>query len=228
MPKVLFERSEDSLVNYFRSKLYGYWQLNGTGASFYRSGKDGLDQPLVVNCTYVNGLSRRCANFNGSSYYLNRASTSFGDMSTEFTFSCWVKFDNFAQINFLARKNNNDVEGTGAGWALWASSSDISFRIRTGTPQYGVTHLTTVPTDTWMNITVTHDYTTYSRLYVNGLHAQSGTSTADSASNTANFELGRGNYAGTVRYLAGQMQDVWMIQQVLTPGEVFQLYSNLR
>ena len=181
------------------------------------------------NVTYTTGKFNKAASFNGTTSYAYSSSTFSGINSSQFSVSCWVKFDTIGT-------NENIIMGR-----YTYTNSDQQFIIRLSSSSQwqlskyfgngggeGLTTTETASTNTWYHVVSVYDNTKMS-IYVDGvlLKTQVGTGVAN-ASPTSKLHIGGYEAMPTndPGRMDGLIDQIRIYNGVLGQAQVTELYNE--
>ena len=192
------------------------------GVAYYPLDGNADDQWSTNNGT-VNGATftdnsvrGKAVNFDsGNNEYINLP---FSSPSDSFTISTWVNPDSLSNYNRIISAENGAVE------LYTESDGDIKFRWSNGSSTYyglGEGDYSN-GTGSWSHICMAYDYSSSeTRAYINSSLVRTVSSSGSMTSSSA-IEFGRSYNSSN--YYDGQMDDVRIYSQALTPQQIFQLY----
>lgn len=196
--------------------------LNG---DLHNQGISGIIATGINISVNTTGKIGSCYSFNGSSSYIELNSALCSNETTEFSYTCWVKFNSTASCCLFS--NRTAINGNGA--TLFVNNSgNILYDI--GNERHTKTY--SFSTDTWYHLAFTYKKGATKKIYVNGTEIYSaGTSgTMTGAAATKSFIGASQNTSTTVNgnYLNGYLNDVriWN-DHCLSAAEVKEIAQGL-
>ena len=196
--------------------------LNG---DLHNQGISGIIATGINISVNTAGKIGSCYSFNGSSSYIELNSALCSNETTEFSYTCWVKFYSTASCCLFSNRTATNSNGV----TLFVNNSgNILYDI--GNERHTKTY--SFSTDTWYHLAFTYKKGTTKKIYVNGAEIYSvGTSGAmTGAAATKSFIGASQNTSTTVNanYLNGYLNDVriWN-NHCLSAAEVREIAQGL-
>lgn len=193
--------------------LVGAYGFNAGSGSTVTDASSSNNNGTISNTTWTAGGKFGSAlSFNGSNSWVTISDANSLDLTGGMTLEAWVKpaaVNNFGTVLF------KETAG-GDAYALYASNGTTpqpAAYINTNTAVIGPTPLTA---NAWSYLTATFDGSTFS-LYVNGVLAATGGSSAISTSNGA-LRIGGNSVYGD--YFSGLIDEVRIYNRALSVGEI--------
>jgi hypothetical protein len=189
-----------------------------------------------ISGTLVNGpiYSNGAITFDGVDDYVNITNSNVYSLSSNFTFSCWVKIISTPSgiVGIFGTFDDNNVTGSPfSGWSFWLFSTTglTYFTLITGNGNVAYSTIrsnSTYTLNTWYNLTgVNTGGTTY--LYVNGIQ-QTQTSSAAIIAPTSGSVIGRAYPNTADYYLNGSVASSQIYNRALSQEEITQNFNALR
>lgn len=218
----MLSKAQNTLTN----GLIAYYKFDGNLADSSGNNNHGTNFGSQFT-TDKNGMSSKAVNFNGTSAYINvPASTSLNSVQNELSISAWVNITDWyhwAEFSYAALLcKSNTSTSTQYRFSLLNNAFDVISNQK----KFYKLIPTPFNTGTWYHVTVTKKGDSCS-LYVNGnimeTAVNSGTFPSDS---TQPLEIGR-DYAGSMEYYNGKMDELRIYNRALTDQEVTNIYNNI-
>ncbi len=208
------------------SGLVAYYKFDGNFADSSGNNNNGFN----VGSQFGNdrkGQPNKAATFNGtSSYVLVAASKSLNSIKNNISASMWVYVNDwftwaefkYAPLFCKSQLNNT----TQYRFTLLDNAFDV---ISNGKKFYRLTPTSTLNKGTWYHVAIISKNDSCS-FYVNGVFVQSTHNEAPYPSDTTQpLEIGR-DYAGSIDYFNGTMDELRLYNRTLTSTEILNLYNG--
>ena len=194
-----------------------YYKLDNSSED-YVGGNDGSD----TNVEYTFGRFGQAAVFNGSSSYINLGNSI---ITGAFSLSFWVNTS-----NITTAKSVFDFENSTYNAESFIQNGIVHFRIFDGGTIYFVVQSTLgdISINTWHNITYIFPNTTVTngcKIYIDGVEAASGTSSAGGLNLTSTTQR-IGSRTTNSLYWLGKIDQVRIYSAALTSSQVTELYEE--
>jgi len=169
------------------------------------------------NLTYATGKFGNAFSFNGSSTIITLPVDGFKPTGS-FSINTWINLTATGAIRTIM----SDCSNTSNGFRLYVSSNNKVYL------EYNTSFMasvTALAANTWYNIAVTYDGTTY-KIYINGEleSSQNGSALTWGANGTNNFYIGR--YATATYFFYGLIDGTSIWNKALSLNEVIALYNS--
>ena len=191
--------------------------LNQQGASSI----EATDTNLTLN---TSGKIGSCYSFNGSNSYIMLSEAPFSNSTTEFSYTCWVKFTSLSSCCLFS--NRTALQYTGITIFV-NNSGNILFDAgnERRTKSY------TFATNIWYHLAFTYKKGDKKKIYINGTEIDSVTSTGSTtAASATNAFIGASQNSNTTvnaNYLNGQLNDIRIYDHCLSAAEVHEISQGL-
>ena len=198
--------------------INGYWRFNeGQGNIAYDSSGNG-NHGTIYGATWTDG-GNPALSFDGVNDYVEILDNDSLDLTTEFSWSLWVKRNSFGTIQDLLSKNGPQT--TGAPTLYFDTNNKVSFVIQNIVV---VGSSATAITDTnWHHIVLTKDGTTY-KFYIDGTLDNTVTNSNSPIANDRNLGIGA-EPPGTTWPFNGIIDEVRVYPRVLNASEISERYN---
>jgi len=204
--------------------LKAYYKFDGNYADSSGNNNHGTNSGTTFSVDR-RGNSNKAANFNGTSSYITiPASTSLNSIKTDFSLSTWVyvtswfNWGGFKYAPIVCKSQTS----TAAQYRF--TLLDNAFDVISNTKKFYRTIPTSFNTGTWYHVAVTNNGDS-SRLFVNGEFVQLTLNEAVFPTDTNQLlEIGR-DYAGSLDFLNGSLDELRIYNRALTSQDVTNLYN---
>jgi Concanavalin A-like lectin/glucanases superfamily/Bacterial Ig domain len=205
------------------ANLISWWKFDEvSGASAFDSASNNVGILLNSPARVPGRVGTGALQFNGVNQYVNVPDANSLDLTTNFSFTIWLKPS--ALINSTSGRRDVFKKFL-SYWLLWnfpANDGRLSFVLNSGNP---VVKSTTAswPAGQWQHIACTYDGVTM-RIYVNGV-LEGSQATTLAAINTANpLQIGGNTEQGF--YFPGCVDDVRLYRAALNATDVLNLFNG--
>jgi len=210
--------------------LVAYWSFDegsGTTAQDVIGDNDGN---LVGDTNWVNGISGKALDFDGSGDYVgvdSNSNLSFNSPSDPFSTSFWIKPDSIIPITQTILENEDDYI------VLLYEGGVLSYRKTDSGNLYHNSWFSTNPeilAENWSHIAITYDGTGSggTKMYVNGEEKPVTNTTYHGGGSASgnNFAIGIRAYDLATETYEGKIDEVRIYNRALTSAEIEYLYQN--
>ncbi|MES2655208.1 MAG: LamG-like jellyroll fold domain-containing protein [Bacteroidota bacterium] len=218
----MLSKAQNTLTN----GLIAYYKFDGNLADSSGNNNHGTNFGSQFT-TDKNNISSKAVNFNGTSAYINvPASTSLNSVQNELSIAAWVNITDWyhwAEFSYAALLcKSNTSSSTQYRFSLLNNAFDVISNQK----KFYKLIPTSFDTGTWYHVAIAKKADSCI-LYVNGNVMQTavteGTFPSDS---TKPLEIGR-DYAGSMEYYNGKMDELRIYNRALTSVEVTAIYNNV-
>ena len=204
--------------------LKAYYKFDGNFADSSGNNNHGVNNSVSF-ASDRKGNASAAANFNGSSSYLSiPASTSLNSITTDFSVSSWVYITNWfawGGFNFAPILCKSQVSSA-AQYRF--TILENAFDVISNTKKFYHTIPNSFNKGTWYHVAMSNSGDSCS-LYINGMLVQVTLNEATFPSDTNQLlEIGR-DYAGTLDYFNGYLDELRIYNRPLTSQNVTDLYN---
>ena len=196
------------------------YKLDGNAGDDSGNGYNGI----ASNVTYAAGKFDEAGVFNGSSSKIaTNITNSVIPVNSDFTISIWI---NTSATSGLIVGEGNWNSWSTAGFAIGMMSSNVVELSIANNGGAGGTQIvsSSIPLNTWTNVTATIDIGNFLKLYINGSEVASTVLSGNSRNSVSG-----GFYIGSDSsgfYFNGSIDQVRIFNRALDAGEVLQLYNE--
>ncbi len=218
------------------SGLVGYWPFdnftsgdilnNQTAGLQDISGNDNNGTAKNTNGTgmsFVEGRIGGAVNFDGVDDYVD-CGNDISLTSDNITLLAWTKIDQLPPMYFGVLTNKASAS---YGINLNFSPTSISSLVGNGVDHLYVSKSTTISTDLWYHIAITHNSDDSNILYINGVNVKENSKSL-SYSLPVNTIIGRFYSSATTLLFDGIIDDVRIYDRTLSAAEVRAIYDSTR
>lgn len=209
-----------------RDGLQGWWTLDDTGATAVDS-KWGGNNGTLTGTTVVNNCARsNCKSFNGSSDYIQVASSGLVTNGTAWTISTWV-LTTSTTAGHIYREASTASATPVTGLTILVTSGFASINIRDDAGTVAtLDSAVSVIDGNWHHVVGVQASKSSRTIYVDGVSAGSNSTTvaAFTFNNSTIGALHR-TPASADLFLTGQVDDVRVYNRALTAQEIKDLYN---
>lgn len=173
----------------------------------------------------TNGKIGSCYSFSGN--YITLSPSIINKDSTEFSFTCWAKFNNIAQMCLFS----NRIATNNAGITIFVFNDTGGKKILFDTgDRWTLTRSAALPTNEWIHLAFTWKKGVQKCLYINGILDGSASTSGNPTGATATTNLIGGSHNSTTttaNYMNGYLNDVRIYDHCLSPAEVKEISQGL-
>jgi hypothetical protein len=210
---------------YLLDNLISYWKLDE--ASGTRNDSQSTNHLAATNAPVgvAGKINNGCQFVTGSSQRLSVASSSALQVTSDFTFSFWLKLNTLAAGNPAVLGKDNTAAPSDYGFYPHATAGLVFW---VGDPNlYAVAVGSAPSTGVWYHVVGWYDSSdTKLRLRINDTTTFVSSMTCVLASTAAQFWIGAGNYTGFAQYADCVVDEVGFWKRVLTAAEITALYNG--
>lgn len=191
--------------------LRAYYQLNGDSNDISGNGFN-----LTGSASYIDGVYGKAGTFSGTILTVaNDAGITGGNISI----SLWIKTTNSTPVSCVGQGDS----GTHIRYRIKYGTTGITYtRIKDGVGSNEVTYSASLGSG-WRHVVLTYDGSTV-RGYVDGTYQVQVSSSGNGSSGASDF-IDVGGLQGDAAF-NGQIDDVVILNRVLSATEISQLYSS--
>lgn len=218
----ILSKAQNTLTN----GLIAYYKFDGNLADSSGNNNHGTNFGSQFT-TDKNGLGSKAVKFNGTNAYINvPASTSLNSVQNELSIAAWINVTDWyhwAEFSYAALLcKSNTSSSTQYRFSLLNNAFDVISNQK----KFYKLIPSSFDTGTWYHVAIAKKGDSCI-LYVNGNVMQTaitdGTYPSDS---TQPLEIGR-DYAGSIEYYNGKMDELRIYNRALTSQEVTNIYNNV-
>lgn len=215
--------------------LVGYWPFDGDAKDYSGNSNHGTTHGVTLTADR-NGNSRSAYLFNGEDYISVAGNIQLNAIA-DFTLSVWINVRYWTEDFFIpiackgsTRQYGVEIVDEKREWVISTGYKSVfevqELQKNTAGPDGNACIFSnkTIPTGQWIHIAVTRNGHILCAFF-NGELIGSSAVSGDISKNDDDFELGR-DPPGSVEYLHGSMDDVFLYNRALSSSEVLALYNG--
>jgi hypothetical protein len=205
----------------------GHWRFEeGSGTTVVDSSGKGNHGTIVNSPSWTAGRSGSALTFDGVRDYVDLGNPAALNLTGAMSASAWMKTGQLSNGRIISKS------GWGKhGWSLNLENYDaFEFSIASDSEtQVWVDSKTAVPLNTWVHVTGVYEPGVALRIYVNGVLNNVATTGIPKSQFDAPVPAQIGARGGPCDhcYFDGSLDEIRVYDRVLTPAEVFQIYSEM-
>lgn len=203
-----------------QSGLVGLWHLNGNANDSSGQGNNGTATSVTFSKT--NGKFNEGGNFsNASGSKIDVGDVGVLEFSGDFSVICWFNRVSNATTNLRILSKGAEFS-TDAGFAIWASDTQVVGAISNGTTRTISNAVNHLGTGVWQMVALVRSGSNQI-LYLNGVAKDTITAASGSTAGTSIFSIGSSRGVGL--YWEGKIDEAAIFSKALSASEIRKWYA---